>query len=193
MDGYVLRYIKERTYLGLDYYGQDWMDYLPEWNTLNPQEAIFIDAFIDLHYNGDLARFSNFHQWLNRTTAKDYFMLYYHTSLEQELTLPQQAFSFIGYDIVCIKEPQHLEEFFYSSLFNEIDRVDHLLEQEDNTLSFVPALNQYALFEDISVAREFLAIRNRYYREHSNHTFETAFGTHYEIVKLYLLAIKTIS
>lgn len=186
-DGYVLRRIKDGTYLGLDNYRQDWLEYLPEWNAGKPQEAILIDAIVDQHFSGDAARLWNYHQWLNSRETEHYFMLYYNTGPEQALSLPQQSFSFIGYDIVCIKEPRHLEEFFYSSLFNEIDRIDHLLKQENKTLRFVPRLNQYALFSDIAVATEFLTIRNRYYKEHSHHSLETAYDTNYQIVKIYLL------
>lgn len=187
MDGYVLRRIKEATYLGLDNYGQDWMDYLSDWNGLNPACKIEIDAFIDCHFSGNVTHFLKYNQWLNKTTGNNYFMLYYSTSdWDNNFPLPGQNFSFIGYDIVCLKEPQHLEEIFYSSLLNEIGLIDRFLKQENNTLRFVGKLNQYALFGDLFVAREFLLIRNRYYEKYSNHLFETAFGTNYEIVRIYL-------
>ncbi|MBL7705485.1 MAG: hypothetical protein JNM21_08030 [Taibaiella sp.] len=187
MRGYVLRVKKEEKYLGLDKSEQDWMDYLPKWNILNPQFKIEIDEYIYCHYSGEFKNLLKYYNWINIISKNHYSILYFDTNLLDNISISGDlGFAFIGYDVVCLKESKYLEEYFYSSLFNEVSIIDDLLEQENSKLKFCNELNNYGLFVNLSVAEIFLQTRNEYYNQDRNSLFETAYGISYEIVKVYL-------
>ncbi|WP_222165488.1 hypothetical protein [Edaphocola aurantiacus] len=186
MKGFIIRKEFDNKYLGVDSYNnQEWIKYIPDWNTQQPDEAILINDAFECYISSQigLGIVQRFHEWMKQKEEYKQSKLLFFQSNEEAVSMPD-GYVLLGYDVAFIEDPEYWStDYFYSSVYHELCN-SRIIAVHDSMHTFRNKLNESGLFNNSESAASYLKCRNELFIMDLDNLFETAYDKAYNVVRI---------